>query len=314
MRVMVLHNRYRSDQPSGENAVVEDETALLESAGVDVHPVVVSNDAIIDRRGVRLIGAAGRATWSRSSARFLARAIAEVKPDVLHVHNTFPRLSDSVLWQARQSGVPVVQTIHNFRSLCANALLLRDGRPCELCIGKLGVAGVTHRCYRGSAFATAPIVFANTVHRVLRTHERCVDRVIAPSEFLREVFVRAGWPSARMTVRQNSCPDPGLAYGPRAGVVCVARFSPEKGVDDLLDGWNERFRHRSEVLTLVGDGPERQRLEAKARRSSNVRFIGLAPRAAVSEYLSKASAVVVPSRCYEVSPRVVAKPTPRVRP
>jgi glycosyltransferase involved in cell wall biosynthesis len=307
MRILVVHNRYRSAHPSGENTAVDDTVELLRAAGATVHTAMITSDGIAGRTPLGLVGSAARVTWSPAGARFMAAAIETSRPDVIHVHNTFPLLSSSVLWTARKQRVPVVYTLHNFRWLCANGLLLRNGRPCTDCVGHLGVAGVVHRCYRHSAAATTPVVAANMVHRGLRTLRSCVDRFIAPSAFLKEMYLAAGWPASRITVSRNVCADPGLRAGPRDGIVCVSRLTAEKGVHDLIEAWVRYLSDRDTVLTIVGDGPERPRLERLARGCRNVRFTGLVSGATVADHLASSIALVVPSRCYEVSPRVVAE-------
>jgi glycosyltransferase involved in cell wall biosynthesis len=307
MRVLVVHNRYRSDQPSGENTTVDDEVELLRNAGVTVDTVMTSSDELASRNALGLIGTAARVMWSPASARLVGRAIERTEPDIVHVHNTFPVLSDSVLWSSRRRRVPVVYTLHNFRSLCANAVLLRDGRPCTACVGHSGAAGLVHRCYRDSARATAPIVAANAVHRRLGTQRSCVTRFVAPSSFLKEVYVRAGWPADRIVVRRNGCADRGPGGRQRAGILCISRLSPEKGVEDLLNAWSGCAAERDHVLTIVGDGPERERLEHVARRCRNVHFTGLVAGSVAAEHLATAIALVVPSRCYEVCPRVITE-------
>lgn len=307
MRILVVHNRYRSAHPSGENTAVDDAVEQLRAAGATVLTAMITSDGIAGRTPLGLVGTAARVTWSPAGARWMAAAIETSNPDVIHVHNTFPLLSSSVLWSARKQRVPVVYTLHNFRWLCANGLLLRNGRPCTDCVGRSGVAGVAHRCYRHSAAATTPIVAANMVHRGLRTARSCVDRFIAPSAFLKDTYLAAGWPASRITVSRNVCADSGLGAGPRSGIVCVSRLTAEKGVDDLIEAWARYLCGQDSVLTIVGDGPERPRLERLARGCRNVRFTGLASGASVADHLASSIALVVPSRCYEVSPRVIAE-------
>jgi glycosyltransferase involved in cell wall biosynthesis len=145
------------------------------------------------------------------------------------------------------------------------------------------------------------------VHRGLRTARSCVDRFIAPSAFLKDTYLAAGWPASQITVSRNVCADAGLRAGPRSGIVCVSRLTAEKGVDDLIEAWVRYLSDQDTVLTIVGDGPERPRLERLAGGCRNVRFTGLVSGATVADHLASSIALVVPSRCYEVSPRVVAE-------
>ncbi|MGH3076057.1 MAG: glycosyltransferase, partial [Gaiellales bacterium] len=157
MRVLVVHNRYRSAQPSGENAVVEEETALLREAGAVVELLSVESDDIAGWPAAKRLTLPARVVWSRDGARAVRRAIAGFRPDVVHAHNTFPLLSPAALRAAHGTGVRVVQTLHNFRPLCPAATFLRDGRVCEDCLGRVPIPAVVHGCYRSSRAATLPI-------------------------------------------------------------------------------------------------------------------------------------------------------------
>src|ERR671919_666044 len=157
MRILVVHNRYRSGQPSGENRVVEQEVSLLRGAGNDV---VLYERRSDDISGFSIIGKAAvpaRVVWSPADRRRLGGVLAHRRPDVVHVHNTFPLISPSILSVCREAGVPVVATLHNFRLACANGLLFRSGAPCEDCVGRNPWPGVVHGCYRGSRLATIPV-------------------------------------------------------------------------------------------------------------------------------------------------------------
>jgi Glycosyltransferase Family 4 len=172
LRIVVVHNRYRSAQPSGENLVVEQEAELLRAAGHEVVPYERASDDIVGFSLPRRTLVPGRVVWSPEDRGRLARLLEEVRPDVVHLHNTFPLISPSVIEACRTHGVPVVATLHNFRLMCANAQLLRDGWPCDLCVGHIPWRGVAYRCYRGSARATIPIALGIQVHRSRQTWTR----------------------------------------------------------------------------------------------------------------------------------------------
>ena len=126
-RILIVHARYQ--QAGGEDAVVAAERRLLLEAGHHVSILEASNDSIVGLR--RTLAAGLGAVYSLAGRRQMASAIAEHAPDVVHVHNTFPVLSPSVFDACRAAGVPVVQTLHNYRLVCPNGLLFRDGRPCQ---------------------------------------------------------------------------------------------------------------------------------------------------------------------------------------
>jgi glycosyltransferase involved in cell wall biosynthesis len=308
VKVLLVHNRYRSESPSGENAVVDDEARLLAEAGCTVDRLELSSDEI----GSWPPGARAtlplRVVWSREGYRLTGAAIRRAQPSIVHFHNTFPLLSPSALWAARRSDTAVVHTLHNFRPLCPAATFFRAGRVCEDCLGRVPLAAVVHGCYRGSRFATLPIAAMDGVHGALGTWRRCVDVFVLPSEFARSKYVKAGWPAARLAVKYNTIPD-GQVKPPagRAGFACASRFSREKGVDLLLDAWARAFPTGGETLRLAGSGESEEALRSRASGLAGVRFTGPLARADVLTLLAGSLALVVPSRSYEVFPRVIVE-------
>lgn len=308
MRVLVVHNRYRSAQPSGENSVVDDEIHLLAGHGCDVERVDVSSDEIASWPARKRAALPARVVWSLDGYRLVREAIRSFGPDVIHFHNTFPLLSPSALWAARSSGVCVVLTLHNFRPLCPAATFFRDGAVCEECLGRTPWPALRHGCYRGSRVATAPLVAMDAAHRLLGTWLRCVDLFVTPSEFTRGKYVAAGWPPSRLVVKYNTVPDDGVArLGPGDGFVCVSRLGPEKGIEHLLDAWRIAFPRGEAQLTIIGSGPSEGAIVQRAAGLNGVELRGQVDRQAALREIGRARALLVPSRCYEGFPRVVAE-------
>src|SRR5258707_6869977 len=165
MRVAMLHNRYRSGQPSGENTVVSQTADFLRKSGHEVEFYAQNSDSIaqLGRKDRALLPF--RSVWSFSDERDLTFRLQSRRPDIVHVHNTFPLLSPSVLRAAHREGLPVVATLHNFRLICANGVLQRAGGPCESCVGRIPWRGVMHGCYRESRVQSLPLATGITVHR-----------------------------------------------------------------------------------------------------------------------------------------------------
>lgn len=296
MRILQIHNRYR--ERGGEDTVVETEAALLSAAGHEVIPYRVDNPAGRARAAANL----ALAPWNPGSVHRLRAAVA-ASPDVAHVHNTWFTLSPAILRGLRKAGIPVVVTLHNYRLLCADALLFREGEPCEKCVGSHPWHGVRHRCYRDSATASAAAAATIALHRSIKTFEH-VDLFLALTDFARALFVRGGLPAERIVVKANSVADPGPRRGaPSASgtVLYVGRLSEEKGVADLVDAWKEGPPADLE-LVLVGDGPLSGRLAAAA---PGVRLVGRLPLAEVQRLMLGARALAFPSRWYEGQPMVL---------
>jgi glycosyltransferase involved in cell wall biosynthesis len=302
MKVLAVHNRYQ--QPGGEDQVFLAETALLESYGHRVVRYSTHNDRVAEMNRLAL---AGNTLWNSSTYRELRALIRQERPHVAHFHNTFPLVSPAGYYAAKAEGVPVVQTLHNYRLLCPNALFFRDGRVCEDCMGKvIPWPGVVHKCYRGSRAASGLVTAMLTTHRVLRTWTEMVDAYVALTEFARRKFVEGGLPAEKMVVKPNFVyPDPGPGEGRGGYALFVGRLSPEKGVGTLLAAW-ERL-DRQVPLKVVGDGPLREQVVEAPDRHPCVEYLGYRPAEEVHALMKEASMLVFPSEWYETFGRVAAE-------
>jgi glycosyltransferase involved in cell wall biosynthesis len=299
VRVLQLHTPYR--QPGGEDAVVRAEAELLRRSGHEVVQYQAQNPP----DAVGAIGSLALSPWNPLQARRVQDLAERVRPDVAHVHNTWYAQSPAVLWALRRSGVPTVMTLHNYRLVCANGQLFRDGAPCEDCVGASPWHGVQHGCYRDSVVLSVPAAGTIALHDRLRTWSRTVDRFVVLSEFAAERLVRGGLPADRIELKPNFVADPGPRACPAAAsatVLYVGRLSPEKGVELLVEAWRELGDGPLE-LVVVGDGPLRERL---ARRpAARLRLAGQLPAAEVRRQMLAARALVLPSVWYEGQPMAV---------
>ena len=308
LRILVLHGRYRSEGPSGENEVVDDEIKLLREHGCQVDQVELSSDEIATWPAWRKATLPARVIWSPAGRRVLQRAIEKYRPNVLHIHNTFPLFSPAVFWEARKSGLGVVHTLHNFRPFCPAATFLRNGEACEDCFGRFPLPAIQHGCYRGSRLATVPVALMDGLHGRIGTWQKNVDRFIVVSGYERDKYVSAGWPADKIKVKFNTvweAENPPRRPGP--AFLCMSRLSPEKGVEVLLEGWRRAFPDGDPPVRLTASGDLADQLKAQYGGLPGVTFLGHVERSVLRDELSRARAVVVPSRCYEGFPRVVAE-------
>jgi len=298
MKIVLVHNSYR--QPGGEDVVFQSEKRLLERAGHTVIPFVRSNVELKDDSLVDRIGIAARMIWSQGSRQGLAAILEAERPDVVHVHNTFIVISPSIYSACAERGIPVVQTLHNFRLLCPGSSFFRSGNVCEECVDHSLFRSVVHGCYRNSSQASAAVALSLATHRALGTWESSVTRYIALTHFAKDKFVQAGFPSERIVVKPNfTDPDPGERLGAGQYAVFIGRLDPTKGTRVLPDAWN-----RLPVkypLHVLGDGPDRQWMEARVRelRIPEVIFRGRLPRAEAVEAVKGARFTIMPSTWYE---------------
>ena len=262
---------YRSSAPSGEDAAFRNEKALLEDKGVDVVAYEMFNDKIDASSFAHRARLALNTSWSNSTYDSVGHLIKQKKPDIAHFHNTFPQISPSAYAACRDNDVPVVQTLDNFRFICPGGLLLRDGRPCEDCVGSNLLPAMRHRCYRESLPATGALVWMLVRNRWHGTYTTLVNRYIALTEFAAGRLIAGGLPRDRMSVKPNFAPS-GSKPGPGDGgyVVYVGRLSAEKGLHTLISAWKLLPQI---PLKILGDGPLRQELIDSDHSKQNPRGI-----------------------------------------
>ncbi|MFD9908488.1 glycosyltransferase [Streptomyces sp. NPDC059063] len=309
MHVLVVHNRYSSKQPSGENRVVDEEVALLRAAGHRVDTFERRSDDIAARS---LLGKAAvplLVPWNPAVRTELAARLRAERPDVVHVHNVFPLLSPAVITACADAGVPVVATLHNYTQVCPPGTLHRDGRPCTECVGSASsLPAVRHGCYRGSRLATVPLAVSSAVNR--RRWWTGVERFFCISAAQRDILVRSGMPAERLVVKHNFVPDPGAR---RAGdgehVLFLGRLAEGKGMRLLMAAWDEIAASGGAgvPLVLAGAGPLEREVAAWAAGRDDVRYVGLLDPAQCRDAVARSVALVAPSMVLETFGLVVAE-------
>jgi glycosyltransferase involved in cell wall biosynthesis len=292
-RVLFVHNRYRL--PGGEDAVVDAEIELLKNRGHEVEIYIRDNHEL---EGMRPFDALAQTVWSRRSWRDVQWLIGAFRPDVIHVHNTFARVSSSIYWAAARAGVPVVQTLHNFRLMCVQAMFLQNDNVCEDCLGRVPWRGVVRKCYRGSHLESAALAATLGVHRALGTFRDKVTRYIALTEFCRRKFIEGGLPASRVTVKPNFADIAHPGDGPRSGGLYVGRLSSEKGLATLMAALELL---PGIVLDVIGDGPE----AARVRDHPGLKLRGWLSHEEIYARMRGASYLVMPSIWYENFPRTL---------
>ena len=299
MRVMVVHNRYRSSAPSGENQVVDRERAALVGLGHEVARFERDSDEIEGWSLARKAALPGLAVWSRETYRQLRAALAERRPDVVHVHNTFPLLSPAVLYACRDAAVPVVVTWHNYRLMCASGNFLRDGAVCHDCVGGSAFQAVVHGCYKGSRLATTAVVVANGAHR--QAWRSMVSAYVFISAAQRDLLAGLNLAGERVFVRHNLIPGRSVPEVPREDVVLYAgRLDEAKGVRLLMAGWDCYRRGRPAEggglrLIVAGAGVLGREVAAWASARPSVEMAGHLDAAGCTALMARARAVLLPS-------------------
>lgn len=309
MHVLVVHNRYSSAQPSGENRVVDEEVELLRAAGHRVDVFERRSDDIAARSLLGKVAVPLLVPWNPAVRAQLAARLRADRPDVVHVHNVFPLLSPAVLAACADVGVPVVATLHNYTQVCPPGTLHRDGRLCTECVGSaVPLPAVRHGCYRDSRLATVPLAVGMAVNR--RRWRSGVERFFCISAAQRDVLVRSGMPAERLLVKHNFVPDPGARRaGPGEHLLFLGRLAESKGLRLLMAAWDALAADGGVgvPLVLAGAGPLEPEVSAWAAGRDDVRYVGLYDPAQCREAIARSVAVVAPSMSPETFGLVVAE-------
>ncbi len=298
MKVLAIHNAGATGLPSGESIVFDAETEALEQAGCQVVRYRNSPPAR------RIVGLAARANvfWSVSAYRAIRGLIRRERPDIAHVHGVLPNLTVSAFAACRDAGIPVVQTLHNYRWFCVEGGMFRQGRLCDACLAHGQWQGVRYRCCRNSSLASLFLAVNNMTLATADRLSRYVDRFVAVSQFVLDVHVRAGFEPARLQVKYN-----GIRLAPRvlprdqrqsATVVFAGRLDVAKGTALLI----QLPRLLPSVsFQWIGSGPDEPQLrhQVEEYRLKNVAFLGHLRPAEVQVAIRQASCSIIPSRVPE---------------
>ena len=299
MKVAIVHNYYGRENPSGENVIVDHSISLLQRENLEV-VVFTSESSKLRKLGILgEIFASLFLVFNPFVYMRFKRFLQKTKPDIIHIHNTFPILSLGILY-AIKGKVPVVMTFHNYRMFCAQGNLLRDGNICTSCIDKKNwTDALRYKCYRHSTLKTIPMVLNILVHRFLRTVHNHVDEIIVLTTYQKELYVRAGLPKKKLRVLSNPSlsTNSSLPHRIRSNsVVYVGRLTEEKGVQKVLPVWRELLQEIPNFpkLIILGDGPLFESFE-KNYASEGIIFHGSVDHSTVMQSLSSAKCAILPS-------------------
>jgi glycosyltransferase involved in cell wall biosynthesis len=300
-RVLLVHNYYQ--QVGGEDLVFDSEKNLLQAKG---HEVFEYTDTNARLGTMNRFSAARETVWSVSSYHNIKGLIVEKKPDVVHFHNTFLVISPAAYYACHAAGVPVVQTLHNYRLSCPSAIYYRDGKVCEDCLGRsFAWPGVLHSCYRGSRSQSLVVAAMLSYHRLIRTWSEKVAAYISLTVFGRDKMIEAGLPPHKIFVKPNFVLNATMGKVMKGDyALFVGRLTPEKGLIALLRAWSEAGNI---PLKIAGDGALRNVVEQAALKNATIQYLGYQDRGAINSLMRNARFLVFPSEWYEGFPMTIAE-------
>jgi len=301
MNIFFVHNSYQ--HLGGEDSVLESELNLLSKNGHNVSLALKENDGI--NSFWEKASAFFNVTYSKQSKQWMSEQIIRHKPDVVHVHNFFPLLSPSIYDACIEAGVPVVQTLHNYRTICPTALLMFRGKVCERSLHEPAYWAVRHKVYKNSFAGTFALARMIEYHKRKKTWQHKVDCFIALTEFGKAKFIEAGFPAHKIVVKPNFSDAGSLieddSSPERKGALFVGRLSEEKGIKTLIAAW----KNLEISLHIAGSGPlEKLFFELP---NSSIKSLGMLDKESVKQEMQQAAFLVMPSEWYEGFPMVLVE-------
>jgi glycosyltransferase involved in cell wall biosynthesis len=295
LRILQLHNYYL--QPGGEDTAFEADVALLRDHDHEVVTYIENSHRV---RSIPPALLAGQTVYSRESYRRILNVIDSEKPDIAHFHNTFPLISPAGYYACRRAGVPIIQSLHNPRLICPASSFYRNGKNCIECLGKTPpYPGVIYGCYHNSRTETGVIAAMLTVHRLLGTWEKLVDKYLVATKFYHDLFIRAGLPEGKIVIKPHFV-EPAIPYNNNRAVgdyaLFIGRLDPEKGIRVLLEAWKKVKL----PLKIRGTG----QMEAEVRKfidqnpSGNIELIGRLSKDSLAHLIERARFLVWPTESY----------------
>ena len=307
MKILFIHNYYRFS--GGEDSVVAAEINLLFTHGHQVELWSMDNKDFPSglRGSIRIkIITALNTTYSERSKKNVITKLKAFKPDLVHVHNSFPQISPSIYDACLELNIPVVQTLHNYRLICPGAMLMRNGKICELCVTGSPYQAALYNCYRDSTLGSLVVAKMVATHRKLGTWQHKINHYIALTDFAKAKFIEAGFPAEKISVKPNFVKDPFRHKSPVERVnppfgLFVGRISAEKGLHTLLKAW--ALLEAPITLKVAGTGP----LEQTIINQPNIEPLGLQTPSQISTLMQQAAFLILPSEWYEGFPLVLVE-------
>lgn len=302
MKILQIHNRYQF--PGGEDEVAAAERQLLQENGNEVFLFERQNQEI-NHYGLRKKASLFfKPTWSFSAKREVATILRTHSIDVAHLHNYFPLVSPSIIYACYEARVPIVYSLHNWRLLCSSGLFYRDGRPCTLCVKRRFFPAIKYACYHGSRLQTASVVLMQLIHWYLRTWQDLVAVFIAPSQFVKEWFVKASIPEEKIVVKPHFVQAGAKgSNGTGKYAIFAGRLVQNKGIFELLEAW----KTIDLPLKIAGNGPQEREVRDYLEKWNlkHVELCGQLANDKVIDYIKNSLFLIVPSLHYEGFAKVV---------
>jgi glycosyltransferase involved in cell wall biosynthesis len=295
LRILQVHNIYQGK--TGEETVVEEEKKILELHGHHVIQFIKDNSDLEKFGKLEKLSMLFSLTSSKAIGKEFESLLEKERPDICHVHNTFPLITPIIYKICHSKGIPVVQTLHNYKMVCTNSLLFRGEEVCEVCLNKSLYNSIKYKCYRDSYLATAAQAHVIQHHRKIGTWDNYIDKYVCLTEFQRDKVFDDKL-KEKVFIKANFLAQSELETFQGDFFLFVGRLNNSKGLQDLLYLFE---KNKKSKFILIGKSDDPSVLD----KFRNVTHLGERNREVVLDHMSKCKAVIFPSKYYEGMPMVI---------
>ena len=298
MKILQIHNEYI--YKGGEETVVEEERKLLLKNNFNVYQLIRKNNEEIISLNQKL-NVAKNLSFSKKSYQIVEKEIIKIKPDIAHIHNTFPLWTFSVIDACNKLKIPVVMTIHNFRFICAKGVFYKDQQICEKCLWSSPFNAVKYGCFQNSIIKSIPVSFMiNKTKRGLNIINK-LNKLIVLTDFAKKKFLEAKFPENKIIIKPNFISNKFdiAIFKKKKDFIYASRLSEEKGIIDLINA-HKKFKFN---LKICGDGP----LKNFVNQQKQINYLGFLSDDGVNRELTKSKFLIFPSKWYEGFPTIILK-------
>ena len=297
MKILIVHNFHGGAAPSGETQAVKAEIKLLREGGHKVFELTRRTDQLSKMSLAKKVFAYSGMFLNLTSYLKVRKILKEHNPDIMHVHNTFPLISNSVFWAAKGK-IPVIQTLHNYKKSCASGIHFRKSMKCYKCRQPNNLHALFYSCYHGSLWKTTILLLVSTFNQIMHKIYNDIDAYIYLSSSQLDIISKTNLnlevkyfhkPNFVFMTEDNML-DKNVK---RHGVLFLGRLTEEKGILHLIEHWSQNPSYPN--LIIAGDGPLKNKVECKSRNSKNIQYLGMISHNSTKNLLMKADYIIVPS-------------------
>ena len=255
--------------------------------------------------------------YSKKNKKAMEKALDDFKPDIVHLNNFQRQLSASIIKPIKKRHIPIVFTAHDLQAICPAIVMLDNNKNvCEKCLKGKYLNCVKRKCVKNSNLKSLLGAIEGKYYRNKKIYSKQIDKIIAPSEYFKEMFVKDGIDSDRVEVLHNfiDVKDYDVDIDDQGYAFYYGRLSKEKGIYNLLKAM---LNIKDRRLFVAGDGPEKDNIEQFINENNmkdRVELLGFLDSNKIKEYVRKARVVIVPSICRENCPYSVLETLAMGRP